>query len=220
MEAGRRALESQKGNRGMSATQKFQELTYTMRPQDSSRRRRWDAISRQERRRLPRQHATSDHGDRRPGPAGRCTSQYESAARSSWPATGRLNESGKPVKASKTPALTKPEVIPLCFRFFPLTLPTSATSLPFVRAAALSLTFLAPLGHAHAFGSVSAISVRRQSLNAIPPFTRQTLWPGFSFRCSTLQQRRELTETLNLDFQAFSPAGGLKGATMTDPRNI
>ena len=28
----------------MSATQKFQELTYTMRPQDSSRRRRWDAI--------------------------------------------------------------------------------------------------------------------------------------------------------------------------------
>src|SRR5258708_33437075 len=27
--------------------------------------------SRQERRRLPRQHATSDHGDRRPGPAGR-----------------------------------------------------------------------------------------------------------------------------------------------------
>jgi len=56
----------------MSATQKFQELIYTMRPQDSSRRRRWDAIrDRRARRRLPRQHATSDHGDRRPGLAGR-----------------------------------------------------------------------------------------------------------------------------------------------------
>jgi hypothetical protein len=40
----------------------------TMRPQDSSRRRRWDAIrDRRARRRLPRQHATSDHGDRRQG---------------------------------------------------------------------------------------------------------------------------------------------------------
>ena len=39
------------------------------------------------------------------------------------------------VEASKVPALKKPEVIRLCLRFFPRTLPTAATSLPFAKAA-------------------------------------------------------------------------------------
>src|SRR5258706_15339080 len=85
----------------------------TMRPQDSSRRRRWDAIrDRRARRRLPRQHATSDHGDRRPGPAGRGrpnTNRRQDrcggTGRPMSPANPRKQEKSGPHKAGGDPSV-------------------------------------------------------------------------------------------------------------------
>jgi hypothetical protein len=51
---------------------------------------------------------------------------------------------------------------------------------------------LAPLGHAHAFGSVSAISVR-QSLNALPP-SRDKPFAWFFVPVFDASAARELAE--------------------------
>jgi hypothetical protein len=83
------------------------------------------------------------------------------------------------------PAFTQLEMNRLRFRFSPRTLPSAATSLPFVKAAPYP-DVLAPLGHAHAFGGVSAMGIRGHRM---PHFTTSACEPTrmVSFLSPTLQ---------------------------------